>query len=266
MNRQTTEDTSELYEQIRFGHLSYERSRYNPLLFDFLSMMKEGDRLYDIGCGSGYWMQVYANYGIPKDRIVGVDISKSNVESLKKRGFNAVCGNTMDLQLEDGVADFAVSNGVVHHTVDPFRSFQELVRITRPGGHLYLSVYNRWNPYYYIVHRAAAPLRYLYWKRGMRGIAEVLHPLSKVVYQPMALLLLGRFLEDSSGRSLFMDQVITPTAHLFSKRLVTSYAERCGCRIRTIKYTNACFMVSAIIDKGRGKATSGRETSVKKQN
>lgn len=266
MNQHTTEDTSKLYEQIRFGHLSYERARFNPLLFDFLSMMKESDRLYDIGCGSGYWIQVYVDYGIPKERIVGVDISKSNVESLKKRGFNAVCGNVMDLQLDDNAADFTVSNGVIHHTVEPFRSFRELVRITRPDGHIYLSVYNRWNPYYYIVHKATAPLRYLYWKRGMKGIVNVLYPLAKVVYQPLALLLLHKVLDDASGRALFMDQVMTPTAHLFSKRLVRSYAERCGCRIRTIKYTNTCFMVTAIIDKCEGRAASGRETSVKKQN
>ncbi|MDP8249261.1 MAG: class I SAM-dependent methyltransferase [Candidatus Tritonobacter lacicola] len=247
MSRKIAEDAKELYDQIQFGHLNYERARYNPLLFDFLGMIKKDERLFDIGCGSGYWMGVYVDYGIPKERITGVDISPSNVDTLKQRGFNAMYGDVMDLQLEDDTADFTISNGVIHHTADPFRAFEELVRITRPNGHMYLSVYNKWNPYYYIVHKATFPIRYLYWNRNKKNIVNFIYPLSKTLFQPLALLLLGRFLDDKSARALFMDQVITPRAHLFSKKLIASYAKRCNCAIETIKYTNAFFMITSII-------------------
>jgi ubiquinone/menaquinone biosynthesis C-methylase UbiE len=156
-----TDKAKELYDDITFGHLSYDRARHNPLLFRFLGMIKPGERVFDIGCGAGYWMQVYVDYGVPKDCIVGVDISPTNVANLRKQGFHAEWGNVLELQLEDGVSDFTVCNGVIHHTNDPFRAFEELARITRPGGYIWLQVYNQWNPYYYIVHRAAYPLRYL---------------------------------------------------------------------------------------------------------
>ena len=81
---------------------------------------------------------------------------------------------------------------------------------------------------------------------------NILYSLSKIVFQPLALLLLGKVLDDESGRALFMDQVMTPRAHLFSKKKVISYAKRCNCRIETIKYTNACFMVTSVINKGPG--------------
>jgi len=70
-----------------------------------------------------------------------------------------------------------------------------------------------------------------------------------VVFQPLALLLLGKFLDDKSGWTLFLDQVMTPRAHLFSKSKVVLYAEKCNCRIETIKYMNACFTVTSIIKK-----------------
>jgi SAM-dependent methyltransferase len=243
-----TENAKQLYDEIRFGHLSYERAKYNPLLFEFLDRVKEGHSLFDIGCGSGYWMEVYAKYGIKKDQMTGVDLSPISIKSLIQRGFHGICGNVLHLELDDCISDATISIGVIHHTTDPFQAFKELVRITKPGGYLYLSVYNCWNPYYYIVHRGTFPIRYLYWHWNKR-IAGRIYPFSKLFYQPLAFLLLGRRLDEKSGKTLFMDQVFTPKAHLFSKKKIKSYTKRCDCDIIRIEYTNAFFMVTSILRK-----------------
>lgn len=243
-----TEKAQALYDEIQFGHLSYERKKYNPLLYDYLSNVKDGDQVFDIGCGSGYWLQVYVEAGVNKDQITGVDISPSNVAMVKKHGFQALWGDVLQLNMEDAVSDFTICNGVIHHTADPFRALQELVRITRPNGFIYLSVYNRWNPYYYIVHRATWPLRYLYWHWSKR-VADFVYPVAKLFFQPLGLLLLGRLFDDKSGRKLFMDQVMTPRAYVFSKRKIIRYAQRCGCPVETIRYTNTFFMVTAVLRK-----------------
>lgn len=76
-----TENVKQLYDEIRFGHLNYERAKYNPLLFEFLDMVKGDHSLFDIGCGSGYWMEVYAQYGITKKQMTGVDLSPMSINS-----------------------------------------------------------------------------------------------------------------------------------------------------------------------------------------
>jgi SAM-dependent methyltransferase len=134
MDEATAENIRELYDQIQFGRLNYDRARHNPLLFDQVSRLRIDQQLYDIGCGSGYWMGRFVEAGVEKDRITGVDLSRRNVEHLRTQGFRARCGDVLQLDLPDGVSDLTICNGVIHHTLDPFRAFQELVRITRPGG------------------------------------------------------------------------------------------------------------------------------------
>ncbi|MBU0763124.1 MAG: class I SAM-dependent methyltransferase, partial [Candidatus Altiarchaeota archaeon] len=198
-----------------------------------------------------YWLHVFEKYGIAKDRLLGVDISPSNVSKLSAEGFGVVCANVLTLPLHTAAFKFTLSIGVIHHTPEPFRAFQELVRITKPGGLIYLSVYNKWNPYYYIVHKAAFPIRFLYWNWSKKT-ASIVYPLSKILYQPLALLLLGKFLDDKSGRALFMDQVMTPRAFLFSKKDIRSYAAQCNCSVEEIRYTNHFFMLTSIIRKNSG--------------
>jgi len=248
MDKTTTENIKELYDQVQFGYLNYDRARHNPLLFDQVSQLGQNQRLYDIGCGNGYWMERYVESGLRKDQIIGVDLSPRNVEHLNAEGFQALCGDVLQLGLPDEVSDLTVCNGVIHHTVDPFRAFKELVRITRPGGTIYLSVYNIWNPYYYLVHKMTFPFRFLYW-RGHKWVADAMYPVARLFFQIPIFLLVGRLLDDRSGRTLFLDQVMTPRAHLYSQRKVRRYAERCGCRVEKCLFTNAFFMVTAVICK-----------------
>jgi len=248
MDTQVTERAKELYDEIMFGHLGYNRAEYNPLLYDFLSKVKDNDTLFDIGCGSGYWMEEYIKYGISQKQITGIDISPAVIENLKKRGFNAYYGNVLDLDIKDNLSNFTICNGVIHHTYNPFQAFKEIVRITKPLGYIYLSVYNQWNPYYYLVHKATYPIRYIYWNYNKK-IVDCIYPVAKNIFQPLALLMLGKALDDQVARNLFMDQVITQRAYLFSKTKILSYAYKCNCEIISIKYTNQYFMVTAIIRK-----------------
>ena len=42
-------------------------------------------------------------------------------------------GDLFKLPYDDGYFDIVISQGVLHHTSDPYRGFRELVRICRPG-------------------------------------------------------------------------------------------------------------------------------------
>jgi len=241
-----TSHAQELYGEYRFGRFNYQdaRAAFEPLLFEVLATAGPDTRLYDIGCGVGYWFDAYLKAGIRQDHIVGVDLAPANVRELQQRGFRVLNENAARLSLPDNVSDLTICIGVINCAEEPFEVFRQLVRITRPGGRLYVNVYNRWHPYYYLVHKATFPLRYLYWHHS-RKVADVVYALSKPLFQPLAYLAMGRFLDDATGKTMFMDQVITPRAHLYTKGALRDYARRCGCRVTAFRYNRYGLMLSA---------------------
>ncbi|MBI3334997.1 MAG: class I SAM-dependent methyltransferase, partial [Candidatus Portnoybacteria bacterium] len=199
-----------------------------------------------IGCGNGFYLDVYQKIGIPKNHIIGVDIAPRVIQRLKEKGFSAMCANILNLTLDDDVSDITIAQGVIHHTSDPFKAFGELVRITKPGGYIYLNVYNKWHPYFYLVHRATWPIRYMYYNWSKR-IVNVMYPFVYLVLQPLAWAAFGEFLDAKTGRALFMDQVITPRAHLFSKSMLLSYAKKSNCTIQEFAYNRYYLMLATVI-------------------
>ena len=235
-----------LYDRYPFGDFEYDRSKYNPLLKDFLKLRKKGDILYDIGCGNGYWFRIYSLYGFTKSKIRGVDLSKKSVEYLNKLGYCVIEGDVLKLSLNDNVSNMTICEGVIHHTPDPPKSLRELVRITKPNGHIYINVYNKFHPYYYMVYSAAWPLRYAYWNMNKKIIIpfqEMAVPILKFVL----FLLTRKVVTSKSARTLFMDQVITPYAHLFTKNELVNLANRNGCKVLSLKYNKYYSMISAIL-------------------
>ncbi len=75
-----------------------------------------------------------------------------------------IAGDGNRLPLPDGTVDVAFSSNVLEHIPDPARFLDEMVRVTRPGGIIYLSFtawYSPWGghetaPWHYLGgHRAA---------------------------------------------------------------------------------------------------------------
>ena len=258
--KDVTKSARQMYSEYRYGRFSYgdKRERFEPLLFKLLEKATGETALFDVGCGRGYWFDAYLRFGIQKQRITGIDLAPANVAELQQQGFNALIGNLMDVPVEDCASDLTVCIGVINCIDDPFKGFQELVRITKPGGCVYVNVYNKLHPYYYLVHKATFPIRYLYWNWSKK-VADVAYWFAKFAFQPLAYLVFGKFLDEETGKTMFMDQVITPRAHLFTKSMLDSYANKCGCTVEEYRYNRYCLMLSAAIrvnDDGTIKATS----------
>ena len=116
-------------------------------LADFMS----GARFLDVGCGTGNrTMKVARHYGVRK--YVGVDHSRASLKIAqcvaKEEEFDRFVGiesDLFDLPFPDDSFDIVLSQGVLHHTPNPLRGLQELVRVCRPGGLIALYLYNKWN-------------------------------------------------------------------------------------------------------------------------
>jgi ubiquinone/menaquinone biosynthesis C-methylase UbiE len=107
----------------------------------------QGKRVLEMGCGTGNYALWYAANGASE--VVGIDLSDGSLAAANKAkeegGLNNIDFRKMDIlkcDLPDNYFDFSYSVGVLHHTGDPLRGFKHLVRVTKPGGTIIVSLYN----------------------------------------------------------------------------------------------------------------------------
>jgi SAM-dependent methyltransferase len=124
------------------------RSFLNHLKFYvFASQFVAGNRVADVGCGSGYGCRVLKEAGAAE--VLGCDVSAPALRYARDRfgGFASFSRQTIvDLsEYPDGLADVVVSSEVLEHIREyalEERALRELRRVTAPGGLLVLGMPN----------------------------------------------------------------------------------------------------------------------------
>ena len=97
-----------------------------------------GDRVVDVGCGTGVLAQKAMDLVGPEGRVLGVDPSPGMLAEAVQRGVPVVVGRGEALPLADGSADFLSMGYALRHVSDLMRTFTEYRRVLRPGGRLLL--------------------------------------------------------------------------------------------------------------------------------
>ena len=136
-----------------FEHRLYrdsQHTRFSPeLVSQFLAdcglppEFFRGQRALDAGCGSGRWTYALAELGAD---VTGCDLTASGVEMAHEElGDRAnvafVQADLFALPFPPASFDFVMSWGVLHHTRDTRAAFGQLVPLVRPGGTLFVMVY-----------------------------------------------------------------------------------------------------------------------------
>ncbi|WP_392536046.1 class I SAM-dependent DNA methyltransferase [Nostoc sp. C117] len=103
--------------------------------YTLISYLKKDDLILDFGCGTGLLGRELSYYG--SKNLQGLDISQQSLDILKDLDiYNALhleeLGNT--LSFADNTFNALVSTGVFTRNQVPLESFQELIRILKPGG------------------------------------------------------------------------------------------------------------------------------------
>lgn len=105
-----------------------------------------GETVLDIGSGSGFDSMIAAKMVGPEGKVIGVDMtdamlkkSRSTAKSLGLGQLEFKKGFAEDLPVPDASVDVVISNGVLNLTPDKYASFEEVFRVLRPGGRLYIS-------------------------------------------------------------------------------------------------------------------------------
>ena len=111
---------------------------------DFIGI-QDGDRLFEAGCGSGAFLAEVAAYRSVS--LAGVDFAENLVTIARSRlpGDFQVADITNLLTIETGSFDKVLSHGVFLYLDSQDaarRAVLEMVRITRPGGIIYVGIVN----------------------------------------------------------------------------------------------------------------------------
>jgi arsenite methyltransferase len=108
--------------------------------------LQPGERVLDLGCGSGLESMQAACMVGDEGQVVGLDITADMVEAAirnaEERQLNNVGfihGDISCLEFDGDSFDAVQSNCVINHAPDKGRVFQEIYRVLRPGGRFVIS-------------------------------------------------------------------------------------------------------------------------------
>ena len=108
--------------------------------------IKEGDIVLDLGSGAGFDCFLAAKKVGEAGRVIGVDMTEEMIDkakaSAKKYGYKNVefrLGDIEKLPVDDNSIDVAISNCVVNLVPDKSKVFEEVYRVLKKGGGMYIS-------------------------------------------------------------------------------------------------------------------------------
>ena len=136
-DQQAREHAARLELRAQAGSEIAVRDEYVSLLG-----VAPGQRVLDVGCGSGAVTRTLARQVAPSGQATGVDASPAVLKVARELAAAAGVGNGVEfkqgdcrsLPFADASFDAVVAATTLSHVPDPARALAEMVRVTRPGG------------------------------------------------------------------------------------------------------------------------------------
>jgi ubiquinone/menaquinone biosynthesis C-methylase UbiE len=108
--------------------------------------IRAGDRILDVGCGTGYFARMLAETVGPRGSVVGVDAAPEMIAHAASRSRAAAnvtfeVGSAGRLSFPDSSFDVVVSSLTMHHLdrADQLPAVGEMHRMLKPGGRLLIA-------------------------------------------------------------------------------------------------------------------------------
>ena len=158
-----------------FNEFRYEqpdpRRFYTALADDSVHQVEHyhdlsGQLLLDVGGGPGYFRDAFEAHGAT---YVALDADAGELAGAGEIGTRTVIGSGMQLPFRDGAVDVCYSSNVLEHVPAPWQMADEMVRVTRPGGLVFISYTTWWGPW---GGHETSPWHYLGGSRARRRYAR----------------------------------------------------------------------------------------------
>ena len=141
IQRPTEDELTSFYqdELLRSNYFSpITAKRYHSLL-DSFEKYRQTNKKLDIGAGQGYFLEIAKERGW---EVFGTEFSEECINNAKKKDLNLYQGNVKDAQFPKDQFDVIVCIEVIEHLINPRETTDEMYRITRKGGAVYITTPN----------------------------------------------------------------------------------------------------------------------------
>ena len=121
-----------------YDRVSVRQFNHGKVLIAALNLAP-GERVLDVGCGTGRLGEHVADLVAPDGEVVGVDPLPLRIELAARKNprFKALVGRAEDLSaFADSSFDVVYANSVFHWVADKPRALREALRVLKPGGRI----------------------------------------------------------------------------------------------------------------------------------
>jgi len=151
-----TKKVTEFYEEKPFPNYKdddnkltiLEKGDKNFLANQFKKFIGYKKNVLEVGCGTGQLSNYFA-IGT-NNNIVGLDPTKASLNLAKEfadknkiSNIQFINADIFDDVLNDEVFHFIWTNGVLHHTKDPYGAFKILIKFLKKEGYVLVGLYNK---------------------------------------------------------------------------------------------------------------------------
>ena len=157
------EDRNDLLSnpEVAFQNFAFDRANIRAL--QRIGIDRRSARVLDVGCGTGAGLLTFLRWGFPQENLSGVDISGARIDEAKASLplSDLRCESAEALTYADGTFDLVTESTMFILMPDDSmasRIAREMVRVTKPGGHIMLVDW-RYSKPGSDVYRAVTPSR-----------------------------------------------------------------------------------------------------------
>ena len=108
----------------------------------YLARCPQGTNVLDIGCGDGRLLRVFAELGVPRERLYGCDFDDAAIARGKEQGLQVSLGRFEEADLPLASFGVVILQQVIEHVPDPASVLEKIHELLVPGGVVILETPN----------------------------------------------------------------------------------------------------------------------------